>query len=295
MAKKIWYSTPLKIFWDDLYGTQKKMTPELSDEIIFTNLRYNLLKAPLLATESIESRELMVSGLELWKEDNQGDLLHIFFLEQQLRDFLENTPLSDLGGVSKYLNENGKHRKIIYFKIKSQANCVVYSFGLHIPYEKNGYAFSLSINEDSTVELYFSHGINHGRMSDKFYNELKNKSDNKSIVLSKMFRLAINTIAYMRCFPECVTEGVPRITVERNEKRSDRNIMFQISEKIMESESISHSRIPHFRKGYFKLLKSDFYTNKQGELVYVTPTMVKGTARTVATTSDIDKFGKKKT
>ena len=42
MAKKIWYSAPLKFFWDELYGTQKKLTPNIPDEHIFRILRYNL-------------------------------------------------------------------------------------------------------------------------------------------------------------------------------------------------------------------------------------------------------------
>ncbi len=52
MAKKIWYSTPLKFFWDDLYGTQKKFTPTIPDEDIFPILRNNLLKAPFAEGES---------------------------------------------------------------------------------------------------------------------------------------------------------------------------------------------------------------------------------------------------
>lgn len=290
MAKKIWYSSPLKFFWEDLYRTQKKITPNISDEQVFTLLRYNLLKAPLLNEESIESRELLLSGLELWKEDANGEFLHIFFIEKQLRDFLEKTPLSDLDGIRKYLYENGKNNNVLYFKTKSQSNCVIYTFGLHIPYETNGYAFSLTLYKDNSIELYFYHGKQHGRLSDKFYNDLNKKKDEKSLLFTKIFRLAINTIAYMKCFPECVTEGVPRITKDRDEERSVKNVIFQLSEKVTDSENSNNSKSPHFRKGYFKLLQSDFYTNKQGQLIYVTETMVKGKAKTVTTSTRIDKF-----
>jgi hypothetical protein len=290
MAKKIWYSTPLKIFWDEFYGTQKKLTPSISDEQIFTILRYNLLNAPLAEGENTESRDLLLSGLELWKEDSNGDFLHIFFLDKQLRDFLEKTPLSDLDGIRKYLYENGKNKDVVYFKTKSQSNCVVYTFGLHIPYETNGYAFSLSLYENNSMELYFSHGIQNGGLSDKFYTDLNKKKDEKSLALSKMFRLAINTIAYMKCFPECVTEGVPRISYDRNEGRSSRNVTFQLSEKITDSENTQRSKIPHFRKGFFRVLRSDFYTHKQGQIIYVTETMVKGKAKTVSTSPRIEEF-----
>lgn len=123
----------------------------------------------------METKELVVIGLELWKEDNDGELLHIFFLDKQLRDFLESTPLSDLDGVRQYLYQNGKNKKVQYIKTKILSNCVIYSFGLHIPYEKDGYGFLLSLFEDNSVELYYSRGVYHGRMSDKFYKNLNKK------------------------------------------------------------------------------------------------------------------------
>ena len=30
MAKKIWYSTPLKFYWEELYREQKQFTPEFT-------------------------------------------------------------------------------------------------------------------------------------------------------------------------------------------------------------------------------------------------------------------------
>ncbi|HEY6504728.1 MAG TPA: hypothetical protein VIZ28_12185, partial [Chitinophagaceae bacterium] len=213
--------------------------------------------------------------------------------EKQLQDFLENTPLSDLDGIRKYLYENGEDKDVVYIKTLGQTKCVKYTFGLHIPHETNGYAFSLSLYENNTIELFFSHNefIN-GLTSDKFYIDQIRKQDEKSLTMSKMFRLAINTIAYMKCFPECVAEGVPKITLEKNEKRSERNVIFSLSEKITDSDRTQVSKIPHFRKGYFRLLQSDYYTHKQGQLIYVTETMVKGKAKTISTSERIEEFGR---
>lgn len=293
MAKKIWYSSPLKFFWDELYGKQKRYTPDISNEEIFNILRYNLLSTPLVIGESTESRDLILSGLELWKEDSNGDFLHIFFLEKRLQDFLEKTPLSDLDGIRKYLYENGKNKNVIYFQTKSQSNCVIYSFGLHIPYETNGYAFSISLFENDSMELYFSQGNQNGRLSDVFYKDLNKQKDDTSLSLSKMFRLAINTIAYMKCFPECVAEGVPRISYDRNEDRSERNVTFKFSEEITDSENTGRSKRPHFRKGYFKVLLSDYYTKKRGQIIFITETMVKGKAKTVSTSTQIEELDNK--
>ncbi|MEJ1242543.1 hypothetical protein WBG78_30650 [Chryseolinea sp. T2] len=288
-TKKVWFSSPLKFFWEELYGRQKKLTPHFSDENIFKILRDNLIDAALAAEGNIESRELMVSGLELWREDSKGDLLHIFFLEKYLQDFLERTPLSDLDGIRRYLYENGEEKKVKFFRTNSQSTCVVYSFGLHIPREVHGYAFLLTLYQNGIVELYFSHGKQNGRISDNFYADWNKKSDAKSIAMSKMFRLAINTIAYMKCFPECVTEGVPKISDGINKKRSEYNFTFRLSEKIADSGNVV-SKIPHFRKGHFRLLQSDYYAQKQGQLIYVTETMVKGKAKTVSTSERIEEF-----
>ena len=295
MAKKIWYSTPLKFIWENLYGVQKKLTPEIPDEYIFEILRRNMINIVLSDRENLDSHKLTMSGLELWREDLKGKFLHIFFLEKYLRDFLENTPLPDLDGIKKYLYENGEDKDVFYITTSGQTKCVKYTFGLHIPHETNGYAFSLSLYENNTIELFFSHNefIN-GLTSDKFYIDQVRKQDEKSVTSSKMFRLAVNTIAYMKCFPECVAEGVPKITLEKNEKRSMRNVIFSLSEKITDSDRTQVSKIPHFRKGYFRLLQSDYFTHKQGQLVYVTETMVKGKAKTVSTSTRIDEFNSNK-
>ena len=292
MGKKISYSSPLKVFWKDFYGTQKKITPNLTDEQVFSVLRNNLIKAPLSNGETLESRELLMSGLELWKTDSDGDLLHIFFLETQLRDFLEKTPLSDLDGLRTFLYENGSSKEVIYFRTKAISNCVQYNFGLHIPNETEGYAFSLGIYDDNSVELYFSHGNQNGRISDKFYTDVKKKKDIKSLSLAKYFRLSINTIAYMKCFPECVLDGVPKIVEDIHDVRSERNVNIKLAEKITDPETFGNSKLPHFRKGYFKMLRSDFYTNKKGQIIFVSETMVKGKAKTVSTSTQIQEFEK---
>jgi hypothetical protein len=100
-----------------------------------------------------------------------------------------------------------------------------------LPYDADVYAFSLSLENDGSVELYFSLGENGGLLSDKFYADVNKKEDEVSVLQSKIFRLEINTIAYMNCFPECVADGVPKSLLERDENKSARNFTFQLSEK----------------------------------------------------------------
>ena len=46
---------------------------------------------------------------------------------------------------------------------------------------------------------------------------------------------------------------------------------------------------PHFRKGYFKLLSSPFYTNKRGQIIWVSETTVNTKSKTVEMSNDKDK------
>lgn len=290
MARKVYYSKPLKYFWQHFYGTQKKLTPNFTNDQIFNILRKNILGAPMGAFETPESRRLIVSGLELWRDDYKGELLHIFFLDKLLRDFLETTPLSDLDGIKKFLYDNGQSKDVIHLYSNEQSKIVVYRFALHLPYDTDGYAFSLSIENDGSVELYFSLGENGGLMSDKFYADVNKKDDEVSLIQAKMFRLAVNTIAYMNCFPDCVADGVPKNLFERGEDKSARNFTFQLSEKIRDIDNSQLSKIPHFRKGHFRLLQSDYFVNKKGQIIFVAETMVKGKAKTVSTSSKIEDF-----
>lgn len=293
MARKVYYSKPLKYFWQHFYGTQKKLTPSFTDDQIFALVRQNILAAPMAAFETAGSRGLIVSGLEMWREDSRGKLLHIFFLDKQLRDFLENTSLADLGGIKKFLYEKGQSHDVLHLYSKEQHKNVIYKFALHLPYEAEGYAFSLSLENDDSLELYFSLGENGGRMSDKFYADLIKKNDEISVTIAKMFRLAINTIAYMNCFPDCVAEGVPQNLFERSEDMTAKNFTFHSSEKVKENEGAQMSKIPHFRKGHFRVLHSDYFANKKGKIIFVAETMVKGKAKTVSTSPEIDDFPSK--
>ncbi len=188
MGKKIWYSRPLDYFWEEMYGKQKKFTPQLTDDQIFLVLRNNIIKSLVINREDTENNDLMLSGLTLWNQDLKGNFLHVFLLHKKLRDFLENTSLSDLDGIREYLYENGKNVELNYIHTKSSTNVVVYNFGLHIPYETHGYAFELGLYEDKSIELYFSQGDSSGRMSNKFYSGLIKKEDQKSQAFCKIFQ-----------------------------------------------------------------------------------------------------------
>jgi len=105
-----------------------------------------------------------------------------------------------------------------------------------------------------------------------------------------MFRLALNTIAYMNCFPDCVADGVPKDLFEKSVRKTDRNVTLHLADKIKDIENSPTSKIPHFRKGHFRSLQSDYFANKKGQIIFVAETMVKGKAKTVSMSANNNDF-----
>ena len=126
--------------------------------------------------------------------------------------------------------------------------------------------------------------------SEKNYTELLQQNTKDAKEITKIFRLAINTIAYMEAFPECIKEGVPNHIKEFDDENS---FTLEIAEKVLESiNRTNDGRIisPHFRRGYYKRLSSNFYKNKKGQIVFVSETMVNGIAKTVEKSKDDNKL-----
>ena len=131
---------------------------------------------------------------------------------------------------------------------------------------------------------------NSGWLSDEDYKaRLKENSENAK-AMTRMFRLAINTIAYMKVFPEYIKDGAPENLKEMNFQNS---FTLQVAEKV--NPIISNLKngkmlTPHYRRGYFKRLRSDKFTHKQGQLIFVSETMVNGKAKTVFNTEKINEI-----
>ncbi len=88
----------------------------------------------------------------------------------------------------------------------------------------------------------------------------------------------INLIAYMSAFPESIVDGVPKDIVTKNNKIM--RTVPAITDILTTGES-TWLICPHFRRGYYKRLASDYFVNKKDQIIFVHETMVKGTAKTI--------------
>lgn len=279
MGKKPWFSKPLAYQWDSYLDSYKKRKESI-EEYFYRKIN----EGNINPFQSWQNRQLGTFIWSLWYSDASKKMMHLYFIDKKLRDFLENVPLADLEGIVKYINDNGLITEQGLLKLS------YYPFGIHIPYESKykGYAFGLMNNESKQIVLNWSVGKEGAWCSEKNYKELLGKNTKDAQSITKMFRLAINTIAYMEAFPECIKEGVPDYIKDSSDIKS---YVLEIADKVIEPlERAGNGRMnsPHFRRGYYKRLSSDYYKNKKGQIIFVSETMVNGIAKTIYTTQNID-------
>ena len=288
MAKKIRYSEPLAELWDG-YNKINKQTPMTPKEFVHQWI-YRDMTNPFY--ENYTQAHILVG--DMFYADSIKKFLHLYFIDSSLRHFLMDMPIKDFKGLTEYIIENGELDKGAAISLMgsiSDTNSKIsnYCFGIHIPYENKyrGYAFSFTYDFNSK-QLLFVFAAEEGcsYITLDHYEELCKKNTPDSEKTLKYLRLAINTIIYMHTFPGCVVDGTP------DEIKNEYSKKITISEKVLEAQTVDSTKAvrPHFRRGHFKRLTSDFYTRMKGKTVFVSPTMVNGLAKTVYTADNLEEF-----
>lgn len=282
------YSIPLRSMWEKFHDWSVRM--HIHDAGKF----YDVVYQYALSRPTQVERQGVVLQLNFWHKDYNGGFLHVWFEQKELYDFLQNdVALKDLKSIKEYLTVNGDHlnekdmydHSILY-------NYVRYDIALHVPYLEEGYVFSFCLMPDNTVVVFFADDDGVGQIRENEYNTAILRKDEEEKAVERNFRFAINLLAYMECFPECVYEGVPTTNNESIYKTKGRNVRLGISKRVLEEE-VQGAKRPHLRKGYFKCLSSVFYKNKRGQIIFVRETMVKGKSKTVDMSdneSKVDEF-----
>jgi hypothetical protein len=254
MAKKIWYSKPLSNIWNQ-YNSFYRQTRGSPKEF-YTEKNQQILRSQYLPAESLQ---IETNILDLWKLDVSNEFVHIYFKTKDLKIFLSDIRLADIDGIVSFMFENGESQKMSasidgITSLTNEQKVQTFSFGIHVPYEKEekGFAFQLIYIDEKDIKLIWSVGQNQGWCSAETYKENQLATEGNERFYASTFRLAINTLAYMKAFPECVKEGVPPT------EESECAYTFELSEKVLENintTKINKINSPHFRKGFFKMLK----------------------------------------
>lgn len=272
MAKKVTYGKTFGIFYDAYRqfcrqysetGKPTAETPEMFRQWFITNF-----------VSSVDD----ATCCQLFLRDLNHELTHVYLRDENLMDFFKAVDIRDLEGLKTYIKDNGE--SVVLNRDDELENLTTgINFGicLHIPRMSQGYVFAYSLYDiTNELRIFVNHGMDQYHISS---NEIEDK---KSIVytdeeINLITRLAINLISYIYCFPDCLVDGAP------HDVKTENNHYLNTSEKVLDVTVKAEAGlvIPHFRRGYFKHLTSDFYKNKKGQIVFVHETIVNGTAKTL--------------
>jgi hypothetical protein len=293
--KSIFYSQPLSVQWAAYQKASKRNHDTV--EHYFQKKNRVILTDPNLTPKE---RQIEAFILDLWAADTNKVFLHLYFVDATLRTFLEGIQLPDLSGILEFIRDNG-------FTSTQQAllpngtpieiskeGITALPFGIHVPGEarEKGYAFNLILNDDAEAVLIWAIGNDKGWLPLKEFPELEQDDSAEMSGVKQIVQLAVNTIAYMNAFPTCVVDGVPE-EIKKRDIHSVNSRMLSISGKVRESLESADGGVvvtPHFRRGHFRHLKAERFTKLKGKIIFVHETMVKGRAKTVYVTDNIDKM-----
>ena len=101
--------------------------------------------------------------------------------------------------------------------------------------------------------------------------------DETSRIMKLVGNLFINYILYRSTFPEFVVDGLPEHKIV-NSNAHRLNIPKEIYESFDNDDKISlkecGKKMPHYRRGYFKVLQSDYFKAKRYTTVWIKPTFI---------------------
>ena len=98
------------------------------------------------------------------------------------------------------------------------------------------------------------------------------------VKISEQLQFFIKLLIYIDAFPESVTDGVPKDCSDTHIRRDMASV---ISTAKQIKSMVTNGICPHLRRGHFRFLQSDKFTNKRFQTVYVKPAIIGGTAETV--------------
>jgi len=296
MSKKIWWSKCLDEEWKILRElcNENNCSKDECFEIIESKFESDMNLASIIhsTTKKKEAMYNMFINM-LLNYDVHGQILHLYFMDKELRDFLSSCELMDFEDLKSYIVDNGNFYPVADWNGTNKSQIIDFPFCIHVPYEKHGYTFNCQIIKNQ-FNLVAKHA-NGCMLRENEYKALLNIPTEKRSEFQnekiKLYRLAFNTIAYINCFKDYVKDGVPDVSIDKSERKLKQNgKIIEISKELHEEIEFCRKNPvipPHIRRGHFMYLKDKRYTNKRGELVWRNPCMVKGKAKTVFTHENI--------
>lgn len=160
---------------------------------------------------------------------------------------------------------------------------------------KNGVAFHFAGRKDSAfIDIMITKGseenqnfltlimTTNGRIYCSYFSNNEIINDNSEFIIDrkKEHCIIFNLFLYIDAFPQCLHDGPPNLTIKKPYLNLMNSAKVQAHPIIIQQHKKSLTS-PHFRRGHFKILKSERFSNKRFQTIYVSPTIVNGKSETV--------------
>jgi len=287
MPKKRLYSVPLRDMWKEYHEWCQKN--KQTDAHVFYNQKLKeVLSCPFPLVQHTRRIELI-----FWLMDYQKEFLHIYLEAPELYEVIKAIQLKDLQAIKQYLQDTGVKKQFLVPSTGQILDTVFYNIAVHVPNHIDSFTYSFFYLPDGGVILHFEKDGKIGAISEQAYEDSTIRTDEAAKTEVQNFNFAVNLLTYMRCFPECVKDGVPEDNKDKLYIPQGQSIQLGASDKMQEIiRDTTGQKRPHYRTGYFKTLTSDFYTHKKGQVIFVRETMVNAKAKTVVLSDDEEKLDK---
>lgn len=237
---------------------------------------YEYAKASAKITGNTPEAVAASNRFDLLYCDVKGILLHLYFLDKELKDLLLNMDLPNPKNVIDFINDQSYDS---LYPVLNETDNKHIQFCVHVPDEEKGYVFRIAFDKSNNDLIFFI--IDNSENG--FHAFLKQGLESE---IGWLIKLAINTLFYINCFSECLVTGIPK-GVRLDSSYSCPKYKVNISEKLKSKTDTGESHLiaSHFRRGHFRYfpIDSEYFVNKKGTSTWIEATTVKGNNKIVLT------------
>ena len=246
--------------------------------------------------EALENRATHFTNILIdfytFREDK--NINYYFIQDNSLIDFFQSLDFKDLDVNSVFFNnpemiKNEKIRSVVDDNFKEVGFCTSSVFVLNTKKLKHsliirmqyGFFNNGDVDYFSIDGLYGNGLIPFSITSENNVSDILDGKYDEDNELVYFYKILLGFFCYITTFNDSVVDGAPHdaVIVNHNQKSitlKTNEIVIRVNEAMKK-----HSVSPHLRRGHFRMLTSDYYKKKKGKLIFIEPTFIKGTAKTL--------------
>jgi hypothetical protein len=263
-----------------------------SDDITIEDVKAAVINAwekhmdrPMTDKDLAIQTMLQCNCIIMEKKLQEGDCLHIFFTGYGMHDWLRDCGQTfqdeQLNMIVNVANEYRKDTRV-------QSGQSAFLFMLHF-LGGNSPAYLCVVQKGGRCVLggkdweNWTITCSRGRGKSMVYFTV-NQTTCEDGEINGIVSVVSSALSYMKCFPDTIMDGIPSDLKHPNHYRNAKAISLNMHHSLV----VRDGPCPHYRVGHFRLLQSPKFVHKQGEVVFVRGTFVKGKAKTVLSFEDED-------